>query len=412
MKVLWFTNLMLPEFAMSLGLERMNTGGWMSALVAAIRSFASDVELTVACKSKREVSRRIGGVNYVALGTNVSDASARLVNELNPDVIHLHGVETIALTLPDKIIEDARTIASIQGIIAGYCPHYTGGLSACEIKEDRNLLKEWIRHTGLFQVQKSWIEQRARRETKIFCMLHNMAGRTAWDRAWAKYLNPNVRYFEVGELLRAPFYAGRRDEGSVVRHRIYCSAAVNYPLKGGHWLLRAVAALKKIYPGVELHIAAGDLVKRPKSFSGRLRWGDYHRHLWRLINELGIVDNVKLLGSLSAEQVAQELREAEVFCLPSHCENSPNSLGEAMLMGTPSVATYVGGVPSILENGVEGQLVPSGDPAMLFDAIDRYFSDREFAKACADKAYETAVKRYDPKVVVEQLMTVYKGVAL
>lgn len=163
MKVLWFTNLMLPEFAMSLGLERMNTGGWMSALVAAIRSFASDVELTVACKSKREVSRRIGGVNYVALGTNVSDASARLVNELNPDVIHLHGVETIALTLPDKIIEDARTIASIQGIIAGYCPHYTGGLSACEIKEDRNLLKEWIRHTGLFQVQKSWIEQRARR---------------------------------------------------------------------------------------------------------------------------------------------------------------------------------------------------------------------------------------------------------
>ena len=167
MKVLWFTNLMLPEFAMALGLEQMNTGGWMSALADAIRSFSSDIELTVACKSKREASRRIGGINYVALGASVSDASARLVNELNPDVIHLHGVETIALTLPDKIIEDARTIASIQGIITGCCPHYTGGLSAFEIKEDRNRLKEWIRHTGLFQVQKSWIEQRARCETRL-----------------------------------------------------------------------------------------------------------------------------------------------------------------------------------------------------------------------------------------------------
>ena len=105
-----------------------------------------------------------------------------------------------------------------------------------------------------------------------------------------------------------------------------------------------------------------------------------------------------------------QLESADLFCLPSACENSPNSLGEAMLTGTPCVATFVGGVPSVLDNGKEGILVPSNDPAMMASAIDRLFMDGALARGFANEAYQSAVVRYSPTRVVTQLFNAYNEV--
>ena len=78
-------------------------------------------------------------------------------------------------------------------------------------------------------------------------------------------------------------------------------------------------------------------------------------------------------------------------------------------MGVPSVATDVGGMKSILADGREGQLVPSADPAVIANAIDRFFTDRKFARSCSDAAYETAVSRYAADTIVRQLSQAYQA---
>ncbi len=67
--------------------------------------------------------------------------------------------------------------------------------------------------------------------------------------------------------------------------------------------------------------------------------------------------------------------------LPSHIENSPNALCEAMLVGTPCIAAFVGGVPSLVRHGEEGLLYHDADPFALAGAVDRLLGDRELGEA-------------------------------
>ena len=187
---------------------------------------------------------------------------------------------------------------------------------------------------------------------------------------------------------------------------------MGYTLKGGLWVLRAVAWLKTKYPSIKLRVANATKVKPPKGLVGWIKQGEYHRYLAKLIKELGLEKNVDLLASLTAEQVADELKKAEVFVLPSMCENSPNSLGEAMLMGCPAIATDVGGTKTILKDGEQGVLVPSGDPAIIAYQIEQFFEHPEQARQYAKAAQADAEKRYDPQTVVKQLMEAYQTISV
>jgi glycosyltransferase involved in cell wall biosynthesis len=236
-------------------------------------------------------------------------------------------------------------------------------------------------------------------------------GRTEWDKAWTEFYNHKATYFHVNETLRAPFYAAQRIRSKICRYTIYCGAASSYPLKGAHWLFRAIASLKEEFPNIQLRIAAAKgRLSTNRSMWERLKDDAYAMYLRRLIRELGIEKNIMLLPALSAEAVAEELKTCELFVLPSLCENSPNSLGEAMLVGTPSIATYVGGTPSILKDGIEGKLVPSGDAAALASAIRHWFRCPDDADACVAPAREVAIERHNAEKNVRETLTVYREI--
>ena len=127
-----------------------------------------------------------------------------------------------------------------------------------------------------------------------------------------------------------------------------------------------------------------------------------------MISSLGIEQHRVVLPYLSAEQVVEELERAELMVLPSLCENSPNALGEAMLVGTPIVSTYAGGIPSIIKNGEEGTLVQSSDPAALADGIRDAFLNPNNAAVMAEKAKKTAFARHDGDNNAIALIAAYK----
>lgn len=423
MKVLWFTNIMLPEFAAAIGAEKKNINGWLSSLARAVRKYAPEVELVIASEGPYTTEKTIDGIKYISLGNYKynrllgipSNALARAVKNCvereRADLIHVHGTEGVFAAMPTLVWGTTCRVVSIQGIILGYSAHFMGGLHEDELAKHRPFLRKILRLTTISDIAQIWRVCRGGfGERHCFTTFNHYLGRTDWDRAWVEYLHPSAHYHEVGEILRPEFWDVDRYDEEIVRHSIYCSAAMTYPLKGGHWLLRAVASLRTKYPDIKLTIAAGENIVPEKGLRSMLRRSEYANLLWVEIQRLGLQDCVRLMPSLTAREVANELSHTEIFVLPSLIENSPNSLGEAMLSGVPCVATYVGGIPSILENGKEGLLVPSGDPAFLALAIDHMFSDREFACKCAKNAYETAVKRYHPQTVVRQLLTAYQDV--
>jgi teichuronic acid biosynthesis glycosyltransferase TuaC len=98
--------------------------------------------------------------------------------------------------------------------------------------------------------------------------------------------------------------------------------------------------------------------------------GPERARLEALADELGVRAQVSFLGVLPQQAVADRVAAADVLCLPSHSEGSPNVVVEALASGVPVVATRVGGVPELVRDGVNGLLVPPADAAQLAAALN------------------------------------------
>ncbi len=115
--------------------------------------------------------------------------------------------------------------------------------------------------------------------------------------------------------------------------------------------------------------------------------GELRSDLERRVGELGLGDRVRFLGERPKQEVAQRMRDADLFLLPSLAENLPVVLIEAMASGLPSVATRVGGVPEMIDSE-SGALAEPGDPQALAQAV-RSALDKDFdPQAMAARARE------------------------
>jgi glycosyltransferase involved in cell wall biosynthesis len=121
-------------------------------------------------------------------------------------------------------------------------------------------------------------------------------------------------------------------------------------------------------------------------------------------------DHVRLLGPLPRLQVLELFAAADAVVLSSAWENFPHVLVEALAVGTPVIATRVGGVPEIVEDGVNGLLVSPGDPEALAGAIRRFFSDSDLRASLADAAL-ASVARFSPDAVFDTLEATLQQVA-
>jgi glycosyltransferase involved in cell wall biosynthesis len=131
--------------------------------------------------------------------------------------------------------------------------------------------------------------------------------------------------------------------------------------------LEALAAV----PGVTLAIA-GD--------------GPDRAELERRARELGLDGRARFLGSVSREGVLRLFRAADASVLSSSWENFPHTVVEALAVGSPVIATAVGGVPEVVRDGENGLLVPSGDADALAGAIRRFFADDDLRRRLAAAA--------------------------
>ncbi|WP_221324803.1 glycosyltransferase family 4 protein [Actinoplanes sp. L3-i22] len=134
--------------------------------------------------------------------------------------------------------------------------------------------------------------------------------------------------------------------------------------KGLADLLHAVARLAPSLPDVHLEVAGSGTAEQ-----------DYHE----LARRLGISERVTFAGYLSGERLAEAYRRARVLCLPTHFDNYPTVIVEAMATGRPIVATRVGAIPMFVSEGGSGLLNEPGDIDALTGSLRTVLTDYDLA---------------------------------
>ena len=139
-----------------------------------------------------------------------------------------------------------------------------------------------------------------------------------------------------------------------------------------------------------------------------MNWlAEYPGYLDQLARRLGVADRIRYTGVLNAEAMKTCFLQSSVFLLPSSLENSPNSLGEAMLLGMPCAAANVGGVPSMMEDKKEGLLFDPARPDQMTQAVLALLDDPAGAEAMGKAARARAMADHDPRAIAAAQMALY-----
>ena len=156
-----------------------------------------------------------------------------------------------------------------------------------------------------------------------------------------------------------------------------------------------------------LEAHASVVATRPEARLVIVGTGPQEEQLRSAVRSLGIEDSVRLTGS--RDDVAELLAAFDVFAMSSRHEGLPIALLEAMASGLPVVATRVGGIPEVVDDGVNGLLVPPGDAGMLAAAIGKLLDDRALRVDLGAQATSTS-DRFDLTKAMRRTEAIYDAV--
>ncbi len=169
------------------------------------------------------------------------------------------------------------------------------------------------------------------------------------------------------------------------------------PLKGHLYFIKAMARVARIVPKIKIWIV-GDA---PSSREA------YKEQLQVLVRRLGLTHCTEFLGTQRDIPAILVHLDLVVLATTTH-EAFGRVVVEAQAAGVPVVATEVGGVVDIIENGKNGLLVPPADPSSMAEAVIKIFKDKELARSIAECAYEKVKKEYNVELMVKNTIEVYK----
>ena len=416
MKVLWTANLIPANLSAKLNMSSEVLGGWVESMATRLSSY-EDIELAIACKCDENVSfsEESDNIRYYSLSYSqntelsklISDCS-KIISEFSPEIIHIEGTEFLhskAMLCAAKE-KNIPAVVSMQGILNGYYNYQCGQLPIDDMMFSKSLtdiFSAWILHLRKTQ----WFRPRMKSEKEIIENADYILGRTTWDRAHSYAINPKAKYYPCSRILRTPFYEEKWSLEKAERHSIYVGNGYN-ALKGVHFVVMALPYLIREFPDIKVYVAG----YKPYTENDKrsfLKKG-YAAYLKKLIYDLGVQDYIEFTGPLKAHQVAEKLSNVNAYVLCSTIENSPNTLGEAMMVGTPCISAYVGGVSDMAEDGKEALFYRSDDPKLLAWNIKRIFDNDELALSLSEAGKKKALITHDAERNAQLLIDAYTDI--
>ena len=414
MKILWLCNTLIPEIAQRLDISTAKPESWITGLYHQI-SACKDIFVYYLFPTKNgdeclETQKAVfigyKQKNPLKFEKTQVEYFESVLQKYSPDVIHIFGTEychAYAMMKACTVLGlENRTAVSIQGLVSICAKHYFAYIP--ERFVHRYSFRDFIRKNNIYNGKKDFAA-RGEYEIETIKMAKHIIGRTDWDYACTKRLHPDVQYHFCNETLRPAFYKNAWKLENCERYTIFVSQS-SYPIKGMHLMLEAMADIVKRYPNAHLYTTG----KNPLtlSFNERIRQTYYNKYLGKLIKKYSLQNKVTFLGYLNEEQMCDRYLKTHVFVSPSSIENSPNSLGEAMSLGVPSISSDVGGVKNLLEHGKEGFVYQADAPYMLAYYVMQIFENDGLALELSQNAKRHALELYDRKNNLNQLFNIYK----
>jgi glycosyltransferase involved in cell wall biosynthesis len=310
----------------------------------------------------------------------VPDGLVQPLRALQPDIVHLHWVadgffqvESLrSLNVP--VVWTMHDMWPFTGGChhAGGCDHFTGQCGHCPLLGGRG-------ETDLSRA--GWMRRQ-----------HGFAGRLVSFVAPSRWLAGRARQSSLlkGESVRViangvdPVVFSPQDRGSARRRWglpsdkllvLAGSAQLRNPFKGFSDFLRCMQLLRgrPDMTSVEVVLFGGNAPPTAELEGFKVHY-------------LGLLRNDEAMASIYAA--------ADVFVAPSLVDTLPSTVIEAMAVGIPVVAYDAGGIPEIVDDGVNGLLAPVGQPDRLADALGRMLGDAAFSIGCGQRAREKVLRTF------------------
>lgn len=407
MRLFLLCNVFPETLAKRAGIAGVPINGWLWGMIDGLIKADKEIHITVCAPFDELISVNVDKnlsvrsfIREKAVETFVS-----LFKKEPPDIIYISGTEfkhayymTEACRLMDCL---NRVLIGIQGLVSIYSHHYYAGLPEAVVKGYS--LRDIIRRENIVKQRKKFA-LRGEYEIKAIRNCPHIAGRTDWDKACAEMINPQIEYHFCNEILRDEFYTDLKWDYSLCNKYSIFLSQWYYPIKGFHMLLHAMPEILKRYPDARIITTGNNPLERP--LRKKLRQTYYHKYIIKLIKQYKLGDKIVFRGVLSAEEMRQEYLNCNVFVSPSAIENSPNSVGEAMILGVPIVASDVGGVKNLLKDKHEGYIYPFNEFYMISFYINKIFEAGEGAESMGGNAIRHAKATHDKMAAANMMYSI------
>ena len=423
-KILWVCNVPIPRIANDIGVKPQNICGWLTGF-ANLLELNKEIELHVCFPilGLKEIHKgKVGNISYYAFSqpkllgflpvenqlktsTLMENHIDEIIKIVDPDILHIFGTEyPHSLVATQKFNNPNKTVVNIQGLTSIYANHFNSGIPYKVLKKFS--ISNIVRGNLLKQAKK--MEKRGYFEVETIKSINHVIGRTDWDEACTIQINPQIRYHFCNESLRDSFYSGKWNYNNCKKNSIFMSQAAT-PIKGLQYMIQALPEIIKEFPETHLYIAGNDITKTDSIYE-KLKISSFALYIKSLIKKNNLESKVTFLGPLNEYQMKLQYLNSNVFVSPSTIENSPNSLGEAMLLGVPCVASDVGGIKNLIVHNQEGFVYQMDAPYMLAFYVKKYFKDIEMTNKFSNEAIKHANKTHDRVKNLEVLLDIYKEI--
>ncbi len=418
MKILWITNIPIGPLGEKL-YGKPGGGAWMSALLSDFEDMHKHqlVVATTASVSKAvKVTNEAGTIFYALPDTppicynenrpgNIAAWKELLANE-KPDMIQIWGTEFTHGLCALRIANSIPSVIYMQGYLMSIARHYMAGMTHSEARKSITL-RDVLKQDSIEQQQRKYYKSTAKEKEML-----ELAGAIICENDWCensiKAIVPGVKVYRCPLSVNRVFLEKQWSIERSEKYSVICTAS-GYPLKGLHMVLRAIALLKDSYPDIKLYVPGLKMVS-DGSLQWLLRKRGYTNYIERLIQKLNIEKHIVWLGQLTQEQLAEQYAKTRVFVLSSSIENHSSSLKEAMMVGTPSIASAVGGVPEYVQHGENGFLYRFEEYEIMAGYIDKLFADDALARHMSAASRIEMKKLHEGNDILGRTLEIYRDI--
>lgn len=407
MRVLWF-EISVPYRYVNIANPR---NGWQDSLENLLKK-RKDIELGIAFEHIKQEKKVIDNVVYYSLCSSMNlfeknsfstywqikskrflPLALDVVKDFRPDIIHIFGSEWHWGDIVKQV--SIPVVIHMQGSIP---PYFNARLPP--LYSEANCYWPCIFHfRQLIKFYKSFHFDKSRKkmEENILANVNYYMGRTDWDRKIVNLYNSRAKYYHCNEALRTDFTQNRKKWKLIDRDKIILFTIGFDFRKGADVILKTAKLLKRSGCLFEWNVAGSvnKHVLRVIEYKEKAKFADFH---------------INLLGSQSSTEVVEHLLRCDLYVHTAYIENSPNSICEAQYMGVPIVATYVGGVPSLIKHEETGILIPSNEPHILAETIVELKKDKSARLRLSENAMRIARDRHNGDKIITDLLDCYHKV--